>query len=451
MGMGDDGAIVGGRVYSESDIPSRLMKYGRDKKALNFMTLYEKNTISVLRVISEKFGTLGRQDVPGFEMKYPSISELPYEFTPHAVSVDDNTAKTSVVSFANDDAACMYPGLVLFIKGICIDSKGTLVSTTKSVDTIENEQAMVEYVDRADSYASGYTNVKIKRFYPIDGPTATVEPITTSMQLILVNSLSKEDAGPNPPISKNNEEDFNYIQTTRASWGVSEHVLSGIETYLNKLPFELAYELCQKAYVKLIERAMLTGKRSKKRIGKDMLYQSGGVLEYIPSDNIIDFSSTYGQIITPETFMKMLTVIGDTVGSFVDEYWMFNGTQFHYALTEAFAGKALFTQNEMASIKYRMNVLSFTTPSRNIQFNIVPAPILNELGMADESLVLNLTESQKCFQIAEKVPTVEKPEDGGSLSPVGVYNKIRELYSMWGMIRRHPNTHFRIFNVSTGF
>jgi hypothetical protein len=451
------GEIIGGQSYSENDLVERLRLYAQNEKNFQFLSLYEYNTVSILRVLSEKFGTVPSGEVTDFEFKYPEMNELPYEFTPHATSTDENTTHKSLISIIDDEASSLNVGMILSVipapgktAGSFVNKDRTAVATDKKTTALcQNEQLYVESIGASGSASTGYTNITVRRYYPTDDLSGitTCTPITVDMRLVITNVIAAEDSHYNTPSTINSEQLSNVIQTSRLSYGVSSHIKSGIKTFLNQEPLDLAYQMCQTRYGKVIERGILSAEKMKKRVNGKMLYQTGGILEFIPDENVISFN----KIIQPKNLLWLIHDIADAVGSTVDEMWMFGGTTYATALATAFDGKAQWTKNEAESVKYRLQVSELIDTGRNMKLKFVAAPILNELGMGGEAIVLNLTDRYKCFQIAEKEPLKDLPEGKESYTEESQRSVTRELYSMWGLVRRLAKTHFRIIDTNISY
>lgn len=437
-----DRQVIGG-LYGEFNIQDRLRKYAQDKKAFQFMALYERDSISLLRVISEKFGSISSDQITDFQVRYPEMDELPFEFS---VMDTSGTTATVVVNIADERANALHTGHHLTIRNIFCNAAGSTTATIRSAANPLNETVRVMHVGSAGSGGTDRTQVTLRRLFPVDTPVATPIAITSAMTLVLSNNTAIEDGMPFPAVSLNSSHEFNYVQTTRESYGVSEHIMSGIETFLQEKPLDTAYTLTQTRMMKTVERAILTGRRAIKRgIGNKLEYSVGGVLEFIPSANIISFP----RIIQPKNFTWLVKDIFDQSG--VEEMWLFGGTNYATALSNAFANYSSFTSDELSSLKYNLKVQSFEAVGRPGVLKIVSAPILNQLGMANEAIVLNLTDKHKAFMMAEKQPFKDLPEDSDSLTPKGHYGKMREIYGMWTLIRRLAKTHFWIIDTQISY
>ena len=142
---------------------------------------------------------------------------------------------------------------------------------------------------------------------------------------------------------------------------------------------------------------------------------------------------TNGAILTSE--------VKELLGS---KLWWFCGKDFLLKLDQAYEDKIQYTKAEGESLKYELKVKEFTDHSSNTRMLFVPAKVLDNLGYSNEAHVLNLSPKYKCFQFAEKEPFVEKTD----LEAKGQYSEWHEIYGMWGMVRRLPETHFRIYNAA---
>lgn len=447
---GVEGGIIAPGFFSNQDYLETMRVYARNSEIFKFMTLYEKDDLSILRVISEKFGTV--RDVKDFEFKTSQDYEAPMRFTVQTTSVDTDSAKTSLIKLTNDDAASLHTNHILQVvpknndassAAIFMAADGATASTTMSSTNYLSEHVRVLSIDVADSAGTGYAFVKVKRFYPVTSPAATVVPITVHMELLITGNVRREDGLPNPPVNKNVENDYNFIQTSSESFGVSSHVKSGIETFISMNPMERAYLIAQSKLMKTVEYSVIEGRRNRRRIDGKTEYESGGIMESIPTDNYIDFSSTYG-VLTPDTMRNLVSDVSHLGGSNISEYWWFCGKDFLLTLDQAYEDKVQYTKAEAESLKYELKVKEFTDHASNTRMLFAPAKIMDNLGYSNQALVLNLSPKFKCFQIAEKEPFTEKT----GLESNGQYSEWHELYGMWGLVRRLPETHFRIYNVA---
>ena len=447
---GVENEIISPGFFSNKDYLETMRKYARDGELFNFMSLYEKDTLSILRVISEKFGTV-RDGIKDFKFTTRQDYEAPTRFDIFATSTDDDPSKTSVVKVTNDAAASLHTNHIVKIvpkqndassAAVYMASTGATASTTLSSTNNLGETCRILSIDDENVAGAGYTYVKLKRYYPIDTPAAALVPLTVHMQLLIVNNLRVEDGLPNPPINSNIEVDWNFIQTSSESFGVSSHVKSGIETFGNMKPLERGYLIAQSKLMQTVEYALVEGRRSSKDKKGKKEYQTGGYLEFIPTDNYIDYS-TYG-VITPDTMRECVSDVANRAGSNVSELWWFCGKDFLLKLDQAYEDKIQYTKAEGESLKYELKVKEFTDHSSNTRMLFVPAKVLDNLGYSNEAHVLNLSPKYKCFQFAEKEPFVEKTD----LEAKGQYSEWHEIYGMWGMVRRLPETHFRIYNAA---
>lgn len=446
----EENKIISPEFFSNRDYLETMRVYQRNGEVFKFMSLYEKDSLSILRVISEKFGTV-RDGVNDFEFKTRQDYEAPMRFDIEDTSTDDDTRKVSIIKVSNDTAASLHTNHVLKVvpkqndtsaESIYVDSTGTNASTTLSATTNLGETCRVLGIEPENSAGTGYTYVTLKRYFPNDNATATVIPMTTHMQLLIVNNLRVEDGLPNPPINKNIEIDWNFIQTSSESFGVSSHVKSGIDTFGDMKPLERAYLIAQSKLMRTIEYAIIEGRRSRKEIKGKREYQTGGYLEFIPTDNYIDYNNTFG-VLTPDSLRECVSEIADRGGSNVSEYWWFCGKDFLLKVDEAYEDKVQYTKSEAESLRYELKVKEFMDHATNTRMLFVPAKVLDNLGYSNEAHILNLSPKYKCFQIAEKEPFTEKI----GLEAKGQYSEWHEIYGMWGLVRRLPETHFRIFNV----
>jgi hypothetical protein len=449
--VGTASQVIGGKVFANENYQERLRKYGEGGKIFNFMTMFEKDELSILRVISEKFGVVGSGDVKDFKLITNQDYELPMKFAVLATSEDNSTMVTSKVKMTNDNASALHTNHLMKIvakentsgaTGIYMAATGATASTTFSSTNNLGEVTRVVKIDPEDTAGVGYTYVTIKRMYPIDSPAAAIVPITVNMELLIVGNVSIENGLNNPPINKNIEGDYNYIQTSRESFGVSSHVKSGIQTYLNMDPLNRGYLMAQNRLMRTVENSIIEGRRAVKKKGGLTEYHTGGLAEFIPPANYIDVGTTYG-ITTPDNMRALVSDISSRVGSTVSELCHFCTRDYMLKLDNAYENKVVWTKAEAESIRYELKVKEFLDHSSNTRHLFFPARVLDVLGYTNCSFVLNLTDKYQCFQIAEKEAFSEKT----GLEPTAQYSDMREIYGMWGMIRRLPETHFFVHNL----
>jgi len=459
---GTDSQVIKG-LYDLNNVQDRLRKYAQDKEYFKFWALRQVNTISILKIISEKFGSVPAEQISDWVFRYPEFDELPY--TMYVAETSSTTdASNTKLKFANADGALLNTSTRLMVEGIytksTVANATTDMATTRTVSSgiVLPEEIRVINVGTADSGGAGYRVVTVRRAHPADSYTNTATAITTSMKLTVMNLVSRANDFPLPPITKNSKYLENKIQISRASYGLGEHMTQGggIDTFLAKGSeyLNIQYNLMETYLMKAIERAILTARGSAKEVDGNLEYETGGVLEFIPQDaeHYLDWA---GKVPTVPRINNFVRRMADTSG--VKELWWFVGTQLSEQFSNAYENKSIYYTNAQLSVQYRMMVKTLESVGRDLVVNVVTAPILNELGMANEGIVLNLTEynyNEKskfgCFQIAHKVPFTDQPDDADSYkSGDGYKGKWRELYGAWGLVRRLAETNFVTIGAAT--
>lgn len=459
---GTDSEVIRG-IYDLNNVQDRLRKYAQEKDYFRFWALRQINTISILKVISEKFGTIPADAVSDWEFRYPEFDELPYSFY-LAEASDSTDASNTKFKVANDDGAILNTSMRLMVDGIytkeTVATAGDDMSATRNVSTgiVLPEEMRIMSVGEEDSHSAGYRLVTVRRAHPADSYSGTATAITTSMKLTVVNLVSRANDYPKPPITKNSKYLDNYVQITRMSYGLGEHMTvgGGIDTWLAKGTeyLNIQYQLAETFLMKAMERAIIVARKSKKEVSGNLEYETGGTLEFIPkdSDHYLDWG---GKVPTVPRINNFVRRMADTSG--VKELWWFTGTQLSEQIANAYENKSIYYTNASLSVQYMMKVKTLESVGRDLVVHHVTAPILNELGMANEGIVLNLTEynfNQKSkfgsFQIAYKVPFSDQPDDAKSYkSNEGYKGKWRELYGAWGFVRRLDETHFRTIGAAS--
>lgn len=461
MGGSDNQVIKG--LYSLENVQDRLRQYAQDKEYFRFWALRQLNTISILKVISEKFGSVPAENLSDWEFKYPEFDELPYSFyLSEASGTTDGTntkfkVTNSMGSILNTNTRLMIQGI--YCKSTVADAS-TDMATAKNVAsgiTIP-ETVRVVNVGMEDSGGAGYRIITVRRAHPADSYSNTAPAVTTAMKIIVSNLVSRADDYPKPPVTKNSKMLDNCIQITRMSYGLGEHMVQGggIDTYLAKGAeyLNIQYQLAETFLMKTIERAIITARKAKKEVDGKLEYETGGILEFIPQDTD-HYLSFGGKVPSVPRINNLVRRMADISG--VRELWWFTGTELSEQIANAYEEKSIYYTNADLSVQYRMKVKTLESVGRDLIVHHVTAPILNELGMANEGMVLNLTEynyNEKakfgCFQVAHKVPFTDGPDNAGSFKEnEGYKGKWRELYGAWGLVRRLAETNFFTYDVAS--
>lgn len=454
MAVNSDEVTIQG-IYDVQNLPTRLRKFAKDKDVFRFWVFRQLTTVTLLRVIAEKFGSVPSGDVADWVFKYNEFDELDYMFS---LSEDSNTTDSSNTKFKVTTAVANIIGLEtrLLIDGIyckkAITDFDTDTATARNLSTgiVDNEVCRV--LKKGDDDGT-HTIVTVKRGHPADSPSNTPKAVTTSMTLTVVNLVARSNSGYLPIVNKNSKQLENVIEITRRSYGVGELLTKGggIETYLSDGQEFLnnSYRLAEIFVTKTMERAILEGRKSIKEVAEgNMELETGGVFEFIPVSNYINWG---GLEVNIPNLNGMIREVADAAG--VQELWWFTGTKLAQQIANAYEDKrSFYTTNPTLTGKYMVRVREIESTGRALTIFHVVAPVMNELGKANEGVILNLTEynwNKKhkfgCFQVAYKTGEgfQDLPKDAESYERgSGYQGVIRELYTTWGLVRRLAETHF---------
>ncbi len=466
---GADSTVYRG-FYDTPHIQDRLRLYGQEEKIFQLIALRQVNPLSILTIISEKFGVVSADMLTDWRFRYQEFDELPYSFTLAAASaLPASGTIIDYVKFTNSDAASINTNHRLMLSGnymaIDMSGGGTTSNTGDEFDVTNHPLHEICRVTalgapsaafEGNSADSGFTWIKLARIHPSPDMTGQLLDINTASVLKLVNSVAKTNQRPNPPVTQNGKFLENVIQITRESYGVGEHMTQGggIKTLLlqnGAAQLDLNLELVQIRLMKVIERAILMGRRYAVEEGNESEYETGGILEFVHADNWINA----GGILTVSSINDIIATALDTSG--VRELFMFGGSTFTKNLAEAYENKRGFGENTRLSVQYGLKVHEIEGTGRDGIVYYVNAPVLSEIGMDNQALILNLTEynyGEKnpfgAFQIGEKVPMLDLPDKADSYEEnSGFRGQWRELYYAYGLVRRLQTTHFRVYGVTS--
>lgn len=445
-------------IYNLDNVQDHLRIYAQNREFFKFWAFRVKTPLSLLRVIAKKFGTVPGGDITDWVLKYPEFDEIKSTVF---LQEDSNVTDASNTKFKinNEDAIILQSITRLHVNGVwCKSVVGDAANDMAVAMDVDNgivipETIRIQSVGQEDSGGAGLRVVTVKRAHPANSYTNTPPPITTAMKLTVSNIVVRADDYPKPPITKNSKMLENNVQITRWSYGLGEHMTQGggIETYLAKGEgyLNIQYRLAEIFMMKAIERGIFTGRRSKKIVNGSYEYESGGILEFV--NQFIDLKQ---ERLTPERMNNYIRRIADLVG--VNEVWLFTGTHLSEQIANAYEGKSIYHTNAKLSVEYMLNIKTLESVGRSLIVHHVTAPILNELGMANEGLALNLTEynyNEKhkfgCFQVGHKVAFDDFPKDQKTYKAGDGYKGTwREFYGAWSLIRRLQDTHVRLVNAA---
>lgn len=463
-------SIVYRGFYDTPHIQDRLRLYGQQEKIFQLIALRQVNPLSILTIISEKFGVVGAEMLTDWRFRYQEFDELPFSFKLAAASV--RPVSGSLIDYfklTDSEAASLNTNHRLMsdktFMGIDLSGGATttnVASTFDATDAPLSEVMRIIGIGTAGSAfegnaaESGKTWIKVSRAHPAPSVTGQIVDLPINTTLKLINSVAKTNQRPNPPVTQNGKFLENVIQITRESYGVGEHMTQGggIKTLLlqnGSAQLDLNLELVQVRLMKVIERAILGGRRYAVEEGNESEYETGGILEFIQAANYIDA----GGILTVSSVNDIIATALDTSG--VRELYMFGGSTFTKNLAEAYENKRGFGENTQLSVKYGLKIHEIEGTGRDGIVYYANAPVLSEIGMDTQALILNLTEYNYgeghpygAFQIGEKVPMLDLPDKADSYEEnSGFRGQWRELYYAYGLIRRLQATHFRVHGVTT--
>lgn len=463
---GSDSTIYRG-FYDTPHIQDRLRMYAQDGELFRYFALREVNPLSILTVISEKLGVAPGGQFTDWRYRYQEFDELLYSYTLDAASPQPTSGDLiDYLKVSNNFAAGLNTNHRLatdstFTKATVAahTDLSTTFSTTyylpETLKIVSIGEASAAY--KGNAAASGYTWIEVKRAYPVSTAiTGQAPAIPSGAKITIVNSVAKTNQRPNPPVAANGSYLENVVQITRESYGVGEHMTQGggIKTFLMEngdAQLDLNFTLNSTRLMKTIERGAVMGRRYAAEQGNESEYESGGILEFIPSDNYINA----GGILNAQRINTIVSTALDTSG--VRELFMFGGSTYTKNLAAAYENKRGFGESTEMSVKYGLKVSEIMGTGRDGIIYYANAPILSELGMDNQALILNLTEynygeksKYGCFQIGEKVPMKDLPEDSDSYEKnSGFMGTWRELYYAWTLVRRLAATHFRVYGVTS--
>ena len=213
---GADSTVYRG-FYDTPHIQDRLRLYGQEEKIFQLIALRQVNPLSILTIISEKFGVVSADMLTDWRFRYQEFDELPYSFTLAAASATPVSGTLiDYVKLTNSDAASLNTNHRLMLSGnytgIDMSGGGTTTNTGDEFDVTNHplhEICRITGIGSASSAFegntadSGFTWIKLARIHPSPDMTGQLLDINTASELKLVNSIAKTNQRPNPPVTAN--------------------------------------------------------------------------------------------------------------------------------------------------------------------------------------------------------------------------------------------------------
>ena len=165
--MNADGQTIKG-LYDLANVQDRLRIYAQNKEFFRFWALRQINTITILKVISEKFGSVPASDITDWEFRYPEFDELDYQFVLSELSSTTDATNT-ILKVTNDVGTLLNTSTRLHVDGLYVKhvvaDADTDTATTMSIASgiVLPEEVRIITVGGEDSGGTGFRLITVRR------------------------------------------------------------------------------------------------------------------------------------------------------------------------------------------------------------------------------------------------------------------------------------------------
>lgn len=436
---GTESGLIAG-AYGLNDIPSALLKYDKDKDYAGMIIYIQREIANFTFLVREM---LPKQQVFSHEPVLAEVTERSWKFNLQATGpAGSSGVMLQSVTFTDAVAANLQAGDFLMVDGIYYNGTGTW-TTIFAAASGPKEVARVVTVGSPGSAGSTNTTVQIERGWGGDA-TGTPTQLTTSMNLVLMNSAASEGSRSRRAVGKNIATASNYVQLFREPYEATDFEMDE-DLFFNERPEQINANLASALLMKKIEFTFWSGwpnKRTDGATGK-MLYTSGGVIPFIPKDSTHQIS--FSGPVTPTGLNAMFKDIALQGGD--EERYFFCGYSLATAIANAFDNKLVINDNFKEQYSIIIPVLK---TSIGLKVNIVPSFALTEMGYDWEGFVLDLGSAQSpYFQYMYMEDLyINAGRDGKGIQANDEFTRKEEFVGKIGLIRRAANYQFHIYGVS---
>lgn len=381
-----EGAIIAG-AYTLGNIPEKYFKYDMDR--LGKLIVITRGTTRFLQFLNVRYAD-SRRTVNSFEPRTHEIKELPRVIP---IVANSSSGEFTVAYVSNLHASMMQPNDLFFVKGIYHSFDGTnhVYSTSFSPNTPLYEVVMVVSVGERDSGGSGVTKVLLRRGI-VGTPAGNIAPapsnpplLTTSHQLVRMGNAFPHGSDAPSGYFQNPEIDGNFLQEFK--WAIEVTKEANLEeTFLgNQKPKTIQQQLLAKQIAWDIERAFLHGRKAKTYDSRgNPQYFTGGVIEFIPPENYIQYQG--GSTLTWTGLNKTLQKLFELGGS--ESKVAFVGLDLFTALQNMFWDKVMIVDTEKTEA-FDIPVYKIVGGSGSL--SLTPSYGMQEAGWTDKAIVLDLS------------------------------------------------------------
>ena len=438
------GATYAGLSSTES-IPTSQRIYDQTKEIIE----YAKGRLSMSRVLMKNFASGGKMPTKDMYVKYKSDTARQVQVTLAVASGSWGGGTENQLEFSDKEANYISVGSVLVAQTNFVYTTGgacTYVATTPVKDAGTSQERML-VLEKGVSDGTN-TPFRVLRGYACagGGTIGTPNEHLISTKFIVLPKLQAEGSNEGLVWGDTPIEEYNYCEITLEKWGQTT-LSKNIEFYQDEPIAVRNGRRTLDQYFKKFELKMLFGNRYTDLLGGRRRWATGGLDEYIEtdnsdlgydaSDNIINFTSTHGAISS-----QSLNEFGSDKfywGNENEKWWIMDNTAYT-KLCNAFDNKIRIVYNEGLSIKYGIRVNDLDISGGGI-FHITTHDLFSIYGLSNFSYIVDYDYIKYMHLQNEDLQIIPNAE-----KYLNLFEEVNYLYMNSGLLRRNPHAQYKIFN-----
>lgn len=305
-------------------IPEISRTYDRRTAMLTKISEGRANLMRLLLNYAKSNGSYVATDTKSmWGIEYARLARI--YFSSDSTSLGSNT--NEIFHLANEDARRLQYGDILNNMGFWVSTSRALANATgegmktKTSTYNKPEQVMVLVNYGDDSSSAGYTKVKVRRNFGGAAPTGHADALVDVAGGTWASGIEEPflwKAGNSMPegrddqlvYSDTDETDYNYTQIVMRKWAATEVEQKVKRFFTNEKTFQRNGRRALEEFFKELDTIALFGHRGTDVVNGRRRWFTGGIHEFIPSSNFVDYDDSLFQTKNFNTQLKDMFYYG---------------------------------------------------------------------------------------------------------------------------------------------
>lgn len=423
-------------IASLAKIPDDQRIYDRNKEIVDF----SQGRNSLARIIYKRFAE-SKTKLAARDMLVKYASDVGRQaLVPLGANSENGLATHDKIWVPNKYAEYIEDGTILVVTNNFFN--GTTYANAISTSNHQRESMIVK---QRGTKVGANTWFLVDRGHPSGG--GAPNQLTAATNKLVVTARAIHDGSNEARVWGDTPiTEWNYNQPLLYKWGQTA-IARDVEIYQDKTPAQRNGERTIDLFFKQWNFSLLLGRRFYDTVEGYGRWYTGGVDEYISSDNtdlgytassnVVNFGSTYGAVssATLNQFASTLFFWGNSEV----KYWIVDSAHF-VKIANAFDNKVRIIYNKELSLKYGMHISDFM-PSSGGTLRIIQEDLHSIYGLTDMSYIIDFDYLKYMYLQGHDLQIMYNVEKG-----MNMFQEINYLYQNAGLIRRCPFAHHKVIN-----